>query len=613
MNKKYKLISSIIISLSLCLNTAFAGTYTITTKDQLFNALSQDARNFDATGRFTFKGISSTTATSWLKEANMKLGEFGNLTRGWSGNYGFVGSDLIYNLTYNYNITKEQYDYVVSYAKQVLPNIINDQMDVFQKEKTIHDWIIQNVDYDYTYTSYDAYKAITTGKTVCNGYAMLANIMFNEAGVPSMVVVGTANNGVKTEGHAWNIVNLNGNWYHVDLTWDDLGNGNVRYEYYNLRTEEIKKNHFPTSIFPTTSTKTFADLLKETYGDDTTKYLGLYGTQILDKVNSFDELAINIKQALDENKTSLKFAYKGSLSSTNINLLKAYVPQINNMGYYQSSLVRLNGTGYNVINVNGLSKKDVIPTNIIALKFLKTSIEVRKNQSCDLKQILNVYPLGLNNPNLIWASSNTKVVTIENGVVTAIAPGTATIKVLDATNSKLYAQITIKVPVDLLGISSSVNEAYVKIGATYTPIITFNPTNATYKKVTYSTDNENVLAIVNGKPVAKGLGVANLTITSVEGGYATTIKVNVIQTPLTSLALNKTSTTLSVGISESLSLTYNPTNASVKDVTWSSSNTAVATIDQNGKITANAKGTATIKVVSKQNSSIYKTCTVYVK
>lgn len=528
--------------MQLLSQTAFAGTYTISTKDQLLQAISQDVKNYDSSLTVTLgKGITPTTFNAWLKDASMKLGDYGNLTMGISGTYSYNGTTYVLNSLYKYHITKAQYDEVVAYVRQVLPSIVNEQMSIFEKEKAIHDWIINNVDYDYTYTSYDAYKAINTGKTVCNGYAMLANIMFNEAGIPSIVVVGTANNGVKTENHAWNLVNLNGNWYHVDLTWDDAGNGNIRYDYFNLRTEEIRKNHYPTSIYPTTAKQSFADLLVATYGSDTQKYLGLYNTQVFDKVNSIDELTLYVKNKLDSNVASFKIVYKGTVNEA---LLRTYVPQIYTMIISRPTYVRYYGTGYTVHQFNSVTKKEVTPDKIIALKFLQTSKEIRVGQTYDLKQILNVYPFGLNNPNLTWTSSNTKSVTVDNGVITAIAPGSATIKVVDTTNSRLYAQISIKVPVNLLGIKSSVSETYIKLGATYTPVITFNPTNATYKNVTYSSDNESVLAIVNGKPVAKGLGTANLTVTSVEGNYKAIIKVNVVEVLLSSISLNKTSVTL---------------------------------------------------------------------
>ncbi|CDF57649.1 Ig-like domain-containing protein [Thermobrachium celere] len=782
MNKKYKFLSSLLLSLTLLSNTAFAGTYTITTKDDLYNALKTDALNLDTTGTYTFKGLSSSTVNSWLKDAAYIIPEYGNSTKGWEGSYTINGSDVVYNLQFNRHLTKEQYNQVVTKVREVLPNIINENMNTLEKEKAIHDWIIQNVDYDYTYNSYDAYKALFSQehKTVCNGYAMLADIMFREAGIDSKIVLGYAYQNGKKVGHAWNMVNLDGNWYHVDLTWDDLQNGNVRYDYFNLRTEEIKKDHIQTSISPATSTIPFDQYIVNVYGSDTSKYLGLYGDQILDKVDTIDDLATYLKKALDENKTSVKFAYKGTFSSA-INTLKIYLPQLTSYRYAQTTIPRLNGTGYNVVIVQDIVKSQTTPKSLTAMKFTKTTIDVRSGQTYDLKQILNIYPLGIDTPELNWESSNTKILTVTNegivipvttgvayvkvsskanpkiaayikvqvpvevqsvslkqdniymnvgsstipyvifnptnatyrtftmssnyssivdvyngklvaksvgqatititstdnpsetatltvyvvkpvtsltvnktstmikagkteaiettvlpadatdktliwessnptvaevsqdGIITAKAPGTVRIKVSSKTNPNVYKVINVTVPVDLQGISTPYSNFYVKLGSTYTPSITYNPTNATIKTVTYESDNPSVLSIVNGKPLAKALGTANLTVKAVDGDYKVTIKVTVIQTPVTSIGLNKTTMNLAVGGSDTLTVTVYPTNASIKDYYFISSNESVAKVDETGKVTAVSKGTAVIKVVSVQNPSITKTCYVYVK
>ncbi len=88
--------------------------------------------------------------------------------------------------------------------------------------------------------------------------------------------------------------------------------------------------------------------------------------------------------------------------------------------------------------------------------------------------------------------------------------------------------------------------------------------------------------------------------------YSSNIEVN-------SISLSKSSLTITVGNTSQLTATVSPNNASNKGVSWSSSNTAVAVVDSNGKITGKSSGTATIYAKSKSNSSIVKECAVKVE
>lgn len=85
-----------------------------------------------------------------------------------------------------------------------------------------------------------------------------------------------------------------------------------------------------------------------------------------------------------------------------------------------------------------------------------------------------------------------------------------------------------------------------------------------------------------------------------------------IITLITSITLNKSSLSLETGKSETLTATVKPDNATDKSVTWTSSSTSVATVDSNGKVTANAKGTATITCKANDNSGVSATCEVTV-
>lgn len=95
----------------------------------------------------------------------------------------------------------------------------------FEKLKSIHDWIAKRVDYDNNFgpTSFEATSVfLAPYKTVCEGYSEAFKMLCDRAGIPCIVVVGEAG-----EPHAWNYVKMeDGNWYAVDVTWDDQNDEN---------------------------------------------------------------------------------------------------------------------------------------------------------------------------------------------------------------------------------------------------------------------------------------------------------------------------------------------------------------------------------------------------
>ena len=146
---------------------------------------------------------------------------------------------------------------------------------------------------------------------------------------------------------------------------------------------------------------------------------------------------------------------------------------------------------------------------------------------------------------------------------------------------------------------------------------TVAPANATFKYVTWTSSNPAVATVdANGKVTAKSLGMADITVTTKDGGYTATCRVGVVRRPagdvsVTGVTLNKTTLKLGKGASETLTATIAPTNATNKKVTWTSSDPAVATVDASGKVTGVANGTATITVTT-EDGGYTATCAVEV-
>ena len=124
---------------------------------------------------------------------------------------------------------------------------------------------------------------------------------------------------------------------------------------------------------------------------------------------------------------------------------------------------------------------------------------------------------------------------------------------------------------------------------------TVNPSDASDKTVAWSSSNSSVASVdQNGQVTAVAEGTA--TITAKAGGKSATCSVSVQKkiVPVTSISLNKASINLNKGQGETLIATVKPDNATDKTVSWSSSDNAIATVDQYGKVTAVAGGSATI-------------------
>ncbi|CAH8718486.1 transglutaminase [Paenibacillus thiaminolyticus] len=145
-----------------------------------------------------------------------------------------------------YRETREQTQFVLNRAHEIVQEITAPDDSPHQKVKAIHDYVVSHLTYDEGMTKFTAYEALTEGKTVCQGYALLVHAMLIEAGIPGQIIEGEAGGTL----HAWNLVQLDGSWYHLDATWDDpLPNrdGQIRYTYYLRTDEEMRGDHIWTA------------------------------------------------------------------------------------------------------------------------------------------------------------------------------------------------------------------------------------------------------------------------------------------------------------------------------------------------------------------------------
>jgi uncharacterized protein YjdB len=153
--------------------------------------------------------------------------------------------------------------------------------------------------------------------------------------------------------------------------------------------------------------------------------------------------------------------------------------------------------------------------------------------------------------------------------------------------------------VPVTGVSLNQNSATINKGNTLQLIATVLPENATNKNVTWSSSN-TALATVSSTGMVTGItdGNATITVTTADGAFTATcvITVTTVNIPVTGVSIQPPAISICVGQTYQLSPIVIPENATNKAVTWSSSNTAVATVSSTGLVTAVSSGTATITV-----------------
>ena len=168
----------------------------------------------------------------------------------------------------------------------------------------------------------------------------------------------------------------------------------------------------------------------------------------------------------------------------------------------------------------------------------------------------------------------------------------------------------VKPNISVTSVSLNKSELSLAIGETETLTASVLPENATDKSVTWTSSDATVATVdVDGKVTAVKVGVA--TITAKAGTKSAQCAVTVNPVAVTGVNLNKTSLSLAKGSTETLIATITPSDATNKSVTWTSSNTSVATVDANGKVTAVGGGSATITVKTVDGNKT-ATCTVTV-
>lgn len=245
--------------------------------------------------------------------------------------------------------------------------------------------------------------------------------------------------------------------------------------------------------------------------------------------------------------------------------------------------------------VNGLEAickvKVEVPLTSISIK-TETSIQFGQTEKLEV----TYNPVDTTaDKTIAWESADEAIAKVStDGTIEGVGVGETTITATASNGQKVTCKVTV-LPVELNSISITEQNIILNKGENETLTVTYNPENTTEDKtVTWESSNEDAVT-VSEDGVITAVGAGNATITAKVGDKTATTQVEV-KVPLENISLNETEKELNKGDNLQLTVTYNPEDTTAdKTVTWTSTDDTVATVDENGKVTALKAGTTYIK------------------
>ena len=388
--------------------------------------------------------------------------------------------------------------------------------------------------------------------------------------------------------------------------------------------ETIEAVGFETGSANLTATITVSDGVKTVNGSKSTSHAGFY----LVKLN--EPLTIDSTR-----EVTLTIAYKGS-GKIRILSEKTGTDRTGNIaqtGTKGGSGFTLNGTHYDEDARMKLYTTKTAGTSLIEVDSVKLDMAaLTMEQSTTAQLNASINPKEASNQNITWSSSDTTTATVDKDgkITTTPYGGTTTITAMARNGKYATCKVTVNVvyvPVDSITIQGLAGQNPIVIDAETYPDFDNSkpvhleyeilPTRATNKNVTWTTSNPAVATVdQEGMVYFLKNGTVTITVTSnskEKKSDKVTIEMSAIRVPVMSVTLSETAVSLREGETKQLSATIKPDDATDNSLTWSSNNTAVATVSGNGKVTAVARGTAIITARSNEkDGGRSSSCTVTV-
>ncbi|MDR1240647.1 MAG: hypothetical protein LBK29_02075 [Oscillospiraceae bacterium] len=219
---------------------------------------------------------------------------------------------------------------IVEYQKKQIEDNVNKilkkikpEMTEIEKEKTVHDSIIEKCKYNHNKNSksidnYSIYGCLVKDTCVCSGFSKAVKLIFNKAGIECEVVSGVAGNDDtrenyckknssnykisenlsklnKLENHMWNITKIERKWYHLDVTWDS-SNLISKYNFFNVDDKTIKQSHIPNAKIEDGKLIFYQNFLPECYSMEN-NYYEKFALKTWGSIGYMDEIAQHLYES----------------------------------------------------------------------------------------------------------------------------------------------------------------------------------------------------------------------------------------------------------------------------------------------------------------------------
>lgn len=288
------------------------------------------------------------------------------------------------------------------------------------------------------------------------------------------------------------------------------------------------------------------------------------------------------------------------------------------------------GVGVAKIMVKGKNVTSNEVTVTVIDKFAVTGVKLNESEKSlqvgdSFTLTATVLPEDARDKTVTWSSDKESVATVKDGVVTAVSPGTAIIKVTAGAGAfSATCSVTVEeriIEITEISYPEDNQTINLKMGESYTIKVKVVPDNANeILKVSPAIN----CPVTWKRDKVQGTPYWNVTVTAIykEGrgslaidskNYSTQCFVSVTKVPVTGISLDVSETSMRVGQTLTLTSRVSPSDASIKDVIWESSDKTVAYVSQSGIVTAKSGGKVTITAKSKDNSSVVAKCVILVR
>lgn len=241
------------------LGKTFKLPYEIDSAETLGTAIAYHMTRFDETFTIPYTGDTEDmqqtmdAAWEWIERHHIYVYR---LSRG--GETKWIERNGVFNLQMklNYDMTASEAAQVQERVSEVIRDMPRD-LDEVGKVKYVNDYVVSHTAYnlDSLASPYTPYSILFNGEGVCEGYALTTLLLLEAAGIETRYISGEVASGL----HAWNLVRVNNEWYHLDTTWNDpVPNrpGNGRLDYFLVSDATLRADHrWAFGRYPVTATQ----------------------------------------------------------------------------------------------------------------------------------------------------------------------------------------------------------------------------------------------------------------------------------------------------------------------------------------------------------------------